>query len=265
MRSTFSPSSRHERTSRWLRPRTVRLPRRPRRRQLRHATKSCSATPDPRLGRPRRSRQVIAGDWLSPADGVTQADPAEIQIIHVVALKEAHDSGAWTPGLDRLSRLRQRHRRRAQPARPITTTVNNDNKGDKDPSNWLRPGRPAGTSPTWSAIKARWGLSMDQSEAGRIRNPHHRRLPRPPHRPLAQLHPTRRPPPHRPRSSRPSLQADRSRPSYPTVCIHRHRRISTAATSPTAASRFSPDPARRRQQERLRLRVRLNPRRVCGA
>jgi hypothetical protein len=35
---------------------------------------------------------VVAGDWFSSYDGQTFTDPAEIQIDHVVALKEAWDS-----------------------------------------------------------------------------------------------------------------------------------------------------------------------------
>jgi hypothetical protein len=38
---------------------------------------------------------VVAGDWFSPYDGLTWFDPAELQIDHVVLLKEAWDSGAW--------------------------------------------------------------------------------------------------------------------------------------------------------------------------
>ncbi len=38
---------------------------------------------------------VVAGDWYSPYDDRTWTDPGEVQIDHVVALKEAHDSGAW--------------------------------------------------------------------------------------------------------------------------------------------------------------------------
>jgi hypothetical protein len=37
---------------------------------------------------------VVAGDWYSPYDDRTWTDPAELEIDHVVALKEAHDSGA---------------------------------------------------------------------------------------------------------------------------------------------------------------------------
>ena len=81
--------------------------------------------------------QVIAGDWYSSYDGVTHTDPAEVQIDHVVALKEAWDSGAWAWGPERLTAygndLDDRRSLRA-----VTGAVNND-KGDKDPSNWLPP------------------------------------------------------------------------------------------------------------------------------
>ncbi|MCA1844109.1 MAG: HNH endonuclease family protein [Actinobacteria bacterium] len=42
--------------------------------------------------------RVVAGDWVSPYDGVTVTSPAELEIDHVVALAEAWDSGAagWT-------------------------------------------------------------------------------------------------------------------------------------------------------------------------
>ena len=39
--------------------------------------------------------KVIAGDWYSPYDNKTYTYPADVDIDHVVALKEAHDSGAW--------------------------------------------------------------------------------------------------------------------------------------------------------------------------
>ena len=166
--------------------------------------------------------QVIAGDWLSPYDGVTQTDPAEIQIDHVVALKEAHDSGAWAWGPDRLIAYGN-DLDDARSLRAVTGTVNND-KGDKDPSNWLPP------DPNdlcryladWTAIKARWGLSMDQSEAGRIRNLITDNCPglliapwpeAPPDTPT-----TTTPPPIQPAIPQ---GPDRTGcdPSYPTVCI----------------------------------------------
>jgi hypothetical protein len=58
--------------------------------------------------------------------------------------------------------------------RAVTGSVNTDkaDKADKDPSNWLPPDSEdlCPYLADWIAIKARWGLSMDESAAGRIRN-----------------------------------------------------------------------------------------------
>lgn len=112
--------------------------------------------------------KVIAGDWYSPYDGLTHTDPADLDVDHVVALKEAWDSGAhsWTAS-----------RRRAfandlSDARSliaVTASVNRS-KGDKDPSNWMPPNRADWCRyiSDWVAVKSRWGLTMDESEHGRI-------------------------------------------------------------------------------------------------
>ena len=112
---------------------------------------------------------VVAGDWLSIYDGVVITDPAELDIDHMIPLKEAWESGAWEWSPD--------HRKAfandlSDPRTLVAVTAgSNRSKGDRDPSNWL---------PTvedrcryvndWVAVKARWGLSMDESEFGRIRN-----------------------------------------------------------------------------------------------
>jgi len=45
----------------------------------------------------------------------------------------------------------------------------NQAKGDKDPSNWLPQDSDVCTSVAgWISIKARWSLSMDESEFGRV-------------------------------------------------------------------------------------------------
>ena len=113
---------------------------------------------------------VVAGDWLSLYDGLTVTTPGELEIDHVVSLKEAWDSGAWQWSAVALvayaNDLSDERGLRA------VTVATNRAKGDKDPSNWLPPD-PAAVCPfigDWVAVKVRWGLSMDQSEFGRIRN-----------------------------------------------------------------------------------------------
>ncbi len=113
---------------------------------------------------------VVQGDWISPYDGMTSSNPGEFEIDHVVPLKEAWDSGAWAwNGLALVAYANDLSDLRA--LRAVSTTTNRS-KGDKDPSNWLPPSA-ADVCPyiaDWVEIKARWGLSMDQSEFGRIRN-----------------------------------------------------------------------------------------------
>jgi len=113
---------------------------------------------------------VVAGNWWSPYDDRWFEDPSEIDIDHVVPLKEAWDSGArlWPATALRafandLTDVRS--------LRAVSASSNRS-KGDKDPSNWLPPNgadlcRYLGD---WVSIKVRWRLSMDQSEFGRVRN-----------------------------------------------------------------------------------------------
>lgn len=112
---------------------------------------------------------VTAGDWYSLYDGVMHQSPADLEIDHVVALKEAWDSGAWR--WDRAVMIAFANDL-ADPRtlRAVTTAVNRS-KSDKDPSNWLppNPNDVCRYAAEWVAIKLRWGLSMDQSEHARLR------------------------------------------------------------------------------------------------
>ncbi|MEP7114358.1 MAG: excalibur calcium-binding domain-containing protein [Ilumatobacteraceae bacterium] len=113
---------------------------------------------------------VVEGDWISPYDGMTSSNPGEFEIDHVVPLKEAWDSGAWAWNVPALvAYANDLSDQRGLRAVSVTT---NRSKGDGDPSNWLPLGA-AAVCPyiaDWVEIKARWSLSMDQSEYGRIRN-----------------------------------------------------------------------------------------------
>ena len=114
--------------------------------------------------------RVVAGDWVSPYDGAAWENPADVDIDHVVALKEAWDSGAWSwSAAQRRAFANDVTDQRS--LRAVTDEVN-QSKADKDPSNWVPPLASARCPylADWLAIKARWQLSMDESEAGRIRN-----------------------------------------------------------------------------------------------
>ncbi len=113
---------------------------------------------------------VVAGDWVSVYDGLAFSSPGELEIDHVVALKEAWDSGAWawTPA------TRVAYANDLSDARTLraVSVATNRSKGDRDPSNWLPPDSNDVCTfiSDWVSIKARWGLSMDSSEFGRIGN-----------------------------------------------------------------------------------------------
>jgi cytochrome c5 len=113
---------------------------------------------------------VVAGDWVSPYDGAKLSDRGDVDIDHVVALKEAWDSGAWAwSESQRKAYANDMTDRRTLIA--VTDRVN-ASKSDKDPSNWMPPLRSYWCTylGDWISVKARWGLSMDQSEFGRINN-----------------------------------------------------------------------------------------------
>ena len=116
------------------------------------------------------SCDVIAGDWISPYDGARWSNPSDIDIDHVVALKEAWDSGAWSWS----SAQRRAFANDTSDSRTLLAVTDsvNQSKSDRDPSNWLPPLQSYTCTylGNWIAVKVRWNLSMDSSEFGRIRN-----------------------------------------------------------------------------------------------
>jgi hypothetical protein len=114
--------------------------------------------------------KVIEGDWLSPYDNVMHTNPSDLDIDHMVPLKEAWDSGAW----NWTAAQRQTFANDLSDPRALiaVTAGQNRSKSDRDPSNWIPPQKSYVCTylSEWVAIKARWNLSMDQSEFGRIKN-----------------------------------------------------------------------------------------------
>jgi hypothetical protein len=114
--------------------------------------------------------KVIEGDWLSPYDNVMHTNPSDLDIDHMVPLKEAWDSGAW----NWTATQRQTFANDLSDPRALiaVTAGQNRSKSDRDPSNWIPPQSSYVCTylSEWVAIKARWNLSMDQSEFGRIKN-----------------------------------------------------------------------------------------------
>ena len=113
---------------------------------------------------------VIAGDWFSEFDGLDHTDPSNLDIDHLVPLKEAWDSGAhaWS------STQREQFANDLSDGRALIAVTNsvNRSKGDRDPSQWLPPRSEYVCQyiADWVAVKQAWNLTMDPSEWGRVKN-----------------------------------------------------------------------------------------------
>ena len=99
---------------------------------------------------------LTGGRWYSAYDGVTTTNVQDLEIDHVVALKEAWDSGAFAWADARLVAFGND----LTDVRTLiaVTAASNQQKGDSDPSNWLPPLASAQCPfiGNWLAIKARW-------------------------------------------------------------------------------------------------------------
>jgi hypothetical protein len=111
---------------------------------------------------------VVSGLWVDPYTGETSTNPSEVEIDHLVALKEAHDSGgaSWPPAKKQAF---------AQDLNGgnlfVVLTSPNRSKGDRDPGEWLPANKILACwyVKQWTSLKQRTGLSMDTSEAESIR------------------------------------------------------------------------------------------------
>ena len=113
--------------------------------------------------------KVIAGDWYSLYDGLTFADPAELDIDHMVPLAEAWDSGAsaWDAARRQAFANDLDH---PQALRAVSASSNRS-KGDLDPGQW-KPTNDAAWceyANDWVAVKKAWDLTADQNEVDDLR------------------------------------------------------------------------------------------------
>lgn len=113
---------------------------------------------------------IAGGSWYSAYDGVTTVDAAALQIDHVVALKEAWDSGAHAWGSDR-GRSFANDLGDPRSLRAVTGTVNGA-KSDLDPAQWLPPlvAFRCQYATEWVAVKVRWRLAVDATERTALSN-----------------------------------------------------------------------------------------------
>lgn len=105
---------------------------------------------------------VLTGQWFSYYDRVTWTAASDLDVDHLVALAEAWDSGArtWTTA------RRQAFANDLGDARALVAVTDDVNqaKGDKDPSTWLPTHDRCRYTLEWTAVKIRWGLTVDSTE-----------------------------------------------------------------------------------------------------
>ena len=113
---------------------------------------------------------ILSGRWYSVYDNTETTDSSRFDIDHVVALKEAWDSGAWSWTADQ---RRDFANDLSQPYFLIAVSASsNRSKSDRDPAEWLPPtgGYRCEYVRIWVAVKRAWNLSVDQAEHDAIRN-----------------------------------------------------------------------------------------------
>lgn len=112
-----------------------------------------------------RQCKVTHGRWRCPYTGEWIENPQELDVDHVVPLKNAWDSGAsaWTE-----ERWRQFANALEEDEHLVAVSAKaNRSKGARGPDQWLPPLAEARCSYVrdWVAIKARWGLSATEAES----------------------------------------------------------------------------------------------------
>ncbi|MEN9922722.1 MAG: hypothetical protein RIS09_236 [Actinomycetota bacterium] len=112
---------------------------------------------------------IRTGKWVSVYDNQVITNASSLDIDHVVALKEAWESGAsgWT------SSERQQFANDLGFNRSLiaVSASTNRSKSDRDPTNWLPPSNAYRCEylVSWIQVKYRWRLRVDESERNTIR------------------------------------------------------------------------------------------------
>lgn len=111
---------------------------------------------------------VTVGEWLSPYDRETWTLASDVDIDHLVPLKEAWDSGAREWDDDR----RERFANDLGDARSLVAVTDNVNqsKSDRDVAEWLPEHGVCAYVRHWVVVKLRWGLTVDRAERTTLRD-----------------------------------------------------------------------------------------------
>jgi hypothetical protein len=109
---------------------------------------------------------ISFGTWNSWYDSRLWQSPADVDIDHLVALKEAWESGAHGWGAARRTAFAN-DLGHPWSLEAVTDNVN-ASKGDRDPAQWLPSFSRCRYAIHWATVKYRWNLSIDQAERARL-------------------------------------------------------------------------------------------------
>ena len=112
-----------------------------------------------------RKCRVAKGRWYGALTGTYLQSPGELDIDHLVPLKNAHDSGAWV--WDSAKKEQYANYLGNQHHLIAVTKGANRSKGAKGPEKWLPPDESywCQYATDWTEVKMEWGLTMTQREA----------------------------------------------------------------------------------------------------
>ena len=112
-----------------------------------------------------RNCRVATGRWYGAFTGAYVEAPGDLDVDHLVPLKNAHDSGGWawnSAGKEEYANYL------GDPDHLIAVTSGaNRSKGAKGPEEWMPPdqGYWCRYATDWTEVKFEWGLTMTQGEA----------------------------------------------------------------------------------------------------
>ena len=118
---------------------------------------------------PNGKRKVIDGLWVGVYTGMITTDPKELQIDHMIPLKEVHISGghAWN------AKKKQDFANDLDHPQALIAVKGgaNQSKGARDPAGWMPPNRAYWCQylADWVSVKKKWGLAMDIKEVNAIK------------------------------------------------------------------------------------------------
>lgn len=112
--------------------------------------------------------QPVSGSWSSAFDGEVLTDAGDVDIDHMVPLKEAWRSGAhaWT------TEERQRFANDLDSTQLWAVSASsNRSKGDADPAEWMPPSEEVHCdyAASWVEVKYDWDLAVDPDEEQALR------------------------------------------------------------------------------------------------